>query len=198
MQGSKALNGVTVKRGVVYSCSHPAWIHETLCSAESCRRLMPELACELYATPDIVATMTVSDKSKFTKVVTLQRLAHPKRPRFEAIEQTELDQVLFMDGDTLFLKPVLELFNTLSLVDVAVATSHQWLHSKGARLGIYKILPKTPMTFPEWNTGILAVSMSEAFRAFTKEWSRWYAMCRQNAYHMDQASFRSTLAHSGL
>ena len=171
---------------------------ETLISAASCRRLMPSLECELYATSELVTSLSGAETELFTRLVTLESLLHPKRPRFEAIQYTELDQVLFMDGDTLFLRPVPELFNTLSLVDVAVAPSFQWLHSRGVSMGVYKLLPDTPITFPEWNTGVLAVRMSDRFRAFAQEWSRWYGLCRRNGYAMDQAAFRSTLAHSDL
>jgi hypothetical protein len=185
-----------IKRGVVYACSHPAWLSETVRSACSVRDLMPELERELYLPR---ATILPREQSAaFTKIVGLSALTHPRRPRFDAFQATELDEVIFLDGDTLLLSPVPDLFESLKFFDLAVAVGVQYLHSRGIKTDIYNFLPPVPLTFPEWNTGVLAVRMSHEFRLFVREWSRWFGLCRERGFGMDQAAFRSVLVHSKL
>jgi hypothetical protein len=157
---------------------------------------MPHVERELY----LPATASLKDpKGLFTRIVLLNSIEHLHRPRFEAMLRTELDQAIFMDGDTFFVLPVPELFETLDTHDLAVALDGaQHLHSSALKKGIYDKLPKVPGAIQEWNTGVLAVRMSEATRSFAQEWSRWFGKCRENGYSMDQAAFRSTLFHSNL
>ncbi len=83
-----------MKRGVVYALSHPAWLDETLMSAATVRRHMPELTRQLYVTRDLIDRVRSTDADHFTELVTLDVLAHPTRPRFESMLETNLDQAL--------------------------------------------------------------------------------------------------------
>lgn len=159
---------------------------------------MPEFEREFYL-PRAAAEHLPADMCEpFTKVVAIEVLTHPWRPRFSAIDMTTLDEAIFMDGDTLFVSPVPELFDTLKTFDVGVAAAPQYLHRKAVQAGIYELLPTVPVTIPEWNTGVLVVRMTEEFRAFSREWSQWFGLCRERGYGMDQAAFRGVLANSRL
>ncbi len=70
-----------MKRGVVYALSHPAWLDETLMSAATVRRHMPDLARQLYATRDLIDWVRSTDADHFTELVTLDAPAHPTRPQ---------------------------------------------------------------------------------------------------------------------
>jgi hypothetical protein len=182
-------------RGVVYACSHPDWLRETCTSAKSFKDVMPELERELY----IPAAWTPKDSAGlFTRIVPLQNVTYKHRPRYEAMLQTQLDQAIFMDSDTYFVLPVPELFDALEIADMAIAHDVQYLHTKGVELGIYDLLPKVSLAVPEWNCGVMCVRVNDTFRSFVKDWHRWFDVCREHGYHMDQAAFRSTLANSRL
>jgi hypothetical protein len=184
-----------MRRGVVYALSHPDWLNETLRSAQSCMRLMPDVERELY----LPWNSNLKDPhGLFTRIVKLERFRHPSRPRFDAALQTQLDQAIFIDGDTLFVMPVPEIFETLDAVDIAAAYDNQYFHSRGIKTGIYDKIPKVPITVREWNGGVIAMQMNDATRAFVTEWSDLFAECRKLGYSMDQAALRSVLFHTRL
>jgi hypothetical protein len=87
-----------VKRSVIYVLSHPAWLDETLKSAASVRRHMPDLARELYVTTDLIEQVRSEGADGFTELVAVDAPAFANRPRFESILETNLDQAVFLDG----------------------------------------------------------------------------------------------------
>lgn len=186
-----------MRYGVVYSCSRPEWLQETCQSAYSCKLAMPEVERELYL-PKMAAELFEDSVGLFTRIVFLDSLRFRHRPRFDAMLQTQLDRAIFMDGDTLFVGPVPELFETLETVDITVAQDSQYLHSHGVDTGIYDKLPKVPLTVREWNCGVLGMRMTEGVKSFIEEWIRLFDKSLQFGYTMDQAAFRSAFFHSPL
>jgi len=187
-----------MKRGIVYACSHLRWIDETVHSAASCRRHMPDLACQLFITEALKNEVGEGIREHFTDTIVIAEAGHPQRPRFEATLRTDLDQAIFIDGDTLFLSPVNELFELLDHVDIAMAQAPQYFSPKAAALGLFDIMPKVSLAQPEWNTGVIVARVDEAFHSMVHEWSALFEKCRAAGFSMDQASFRSALVTSRL
>ena len=187
-----------MKRGIVYACSNQRWMAETMRSAESCRRHMPDLARELYVTETLLKEAGEKIREPFTEVVVLAETTHPHRPRFEATLQTTLDQAVFIDGDTLFLSPVYELFDLLENFDIAASLAPQYLSPRAIAAGVFDLMPKVSQAQPEWNTGVIVARVDAAFRAMVREWSALFSKCRAVPFGMDQASFRSAATHSRL
>lgn len=185
-------------RGVVYACSHPAWFRETMQSAASCRRHMPNLARELYISRALHDEAGDRMTPFFSRIVALENVLHKHRPRFEAMQLCQLDEALFIDVDTLFLAPVEELFDVLRHFDVGVTPAPQLFNHKGVRGGVYDLLPAVSAAVPEWNGGFILARVTEAFRSFGRTWSTLFESCRAKGYHMDQAALRSALVNSSL
>ncbi len=193
-----SLGGSVVKRGVVYALSHPAWLDETLMSAATVRRHMPDLARQLYATRDLIDQVRSTDADHFTELITLDTLAHSHRPRFESMLETGLDQALFVDGDTYFVDQTYELFEVLELFDIAMAPAPQYFHPRSLREGIHDRLPRVSQALPEWNSGVIAANVTAACRDMVREWMRLFAICRAEKCHTDQPALRVALAMSRL
>jgi len=190
---------MTVKRGVVYALSHPAWLDETLRSAESVRRHMPGLARELYVTTDLIEPVRSEGADSFTELVAVDAPAFPNRPRFESMLETNLDQAVFLDGDTYFVDQVEELFELLTCFDVAAAPAPQYFHPLALRERIYERLPPAiSEALPEWNTGVIVANLTPDFGDMVREWMRLFAFCRAANYDMDQPAARCALAASRL
>jgi len=187
-----------LKRGVVYACSHERWFGEVLISAESCRQHMPDLAREIFITRDLHAAVGARLAGLFTQVIVLPEAGHRHRPRFEAALQTRLDEAIFIDGDTLFLGSVYELFDVFDHFDIAVALAPQYLSRQAVQLGVFDLLPKVAIAIPEWNGGVIAARVDDAFRAMVERWSALLTECVQVGFNMDQAALRSALVHSRL
>jgi len=187
-----------MKRGIVYACSHLRWFDETIVSAQSYRRHMPDLACQLFITEALLSEVGEGVREHFTDTIMIAEAGHPQRPRFEATLRTDLDQAIFIDSDTFFLAPVIELFELLDHVDIAVAQAPQYFSPKAAALGVFDKMPKVSVAQPEWNTGVIVARVDEKFHRMVQEWSVLFEKCRAVGFSMDQASFRSALVTSRL
>src|SRR6185295_20003975 len=66
--------GFMKNRGIVYACSHEAWLEETSRSALSAKGVMPHLERELYIAENIIPADRTILESAFTRIVPLQWL----------------------------------------------------------------------------------------------------------------------------
>ena len=168
---------------------------ETLRSATSFERQMPLLRREIVVTAELD---TAEVRARFDSVRVVSSPRHAHRPKFEAMLECELDQALFIDGDTWLVEPIDELFDVLAQFDVALAPAPQYLHPKAAALGVYERLPPVSTALPEWNGGVLLAHISDRFRRFVLRWSELFELCQHTGFAMDQPSLRAALAHSDL
>jgi len=187
---------MTMHKGIVYACSDPQWAKETIVSAFSARRHMPNVELEFYATVDVIETLTKDQQKIFSRLEVIDRPSFMNRPRFEAMERTELDAAIVIDGDTLFLENVEELFDITLNFHLAAIVAPYTTHPHVEKAGLAKKLPSAPASLPEMNAGVLVCRKSEELDEFVKEWLRLFTICKDNKYHMDQAGFRVALANS--
>ncbi|MEJ0012501.1 MAG: hypothetical protein WDM94_07730 [Bauldia sp.] len=186
------------KRGIVYACSNERWFGETLVSAESARHHMPDLGRHMFITRDLNSRVGDRLKGLFTDIVVLDAAEHAHRPRFEAALRAEVDEGIYIDGDTLFLAPVYELFDILGPFDIGLAAAPQYISPLGVRMGIPKLLPKTPDAIPEWNGGLMVARADDGFRRFVTDWIALFAQCAKVGFELDQPALRVALVRSGL
>lgn len=186
------------KRGIVYACSHPDWVPETIRSAQSFATHMADIERHFYAPPVLIEKFRARLEPAFSRLIPLERLTFSHRPRFEAMLRAEFERTIFIDGDTLLLKPVYELFDVLNHFDVGAAIAPHLFHPQALQKGVYDLLPRVSAAVPEWNTGVLVVRKSEAIRAFLKNWARQFEQCVRGGFMLDQPSFRSAIVTSGL
>ncbi len=187
-----------MRRGVVYACSHLDWIAETVRSSLSFAKHMPDIERHFFVPARLLQQCHEDLGEAFTKIIGLDRIAYVHRPRFESMLRVELDQIIFIDGDTLLLAPVYELFEVLEQFDIAVTIAPHLFHPKAVAGGVYDMLPKVSMAMPEWNGGLLVAKKSDRFRQFVVAWDALFYKCVNRGYLLDQASLRSALATSDL
>jgi hypothetical protein len=185
-------------KGFVYACSHDDWLEEALRSALSVKKVMPDVERELYITENLIPANKTILESAFTKVVPLQRVSFPHRPRFDACLMTTLDRPVFIDGDTFVLEPVYELFEVLDDFDIALCIDPQLHHPKAIDSNLHSFLPSVSMAVPEFNAGLIVANNTEKFRNFIKSWMQLFKICLTRQYAMDQVALRVALAKSDL
>ncbi|HVY19598.1 MAG TPA: hypothetical protein VHA70_05905 [Bauldia sp.] len=186
------------RRGIVYACSSERWFPEVLVSVESARHHMPDLSRHLFLTRDLNAKVASQLKGLFTDVVVLDHAEHDHRPRFEAALRAEVDEGIYIDGDTLFLAPVYELFDILGPFDIGLAAAPQYISPLAMRMGVIDRLPKTPIAIPEWNGGLMVARADDGFRKFLADWMALFADCMKMGLRLDQPALRVALVRSGL
>ncbi len=185
-------------RGIVYACSNERWFPEVLVSAESARHHMPDLRRHIFITKDLNAKVGGQLTGLFTDVVVLDVAEHEHRPRFEAALRADADEAIYIDGDTLFLAPVYELFDILGPFDIGLAAAPQYLSPLAIRSGIPALLPKTPLPIPEWNGGLMVARADDRFRKFVTDWIALFAACMKVGFRLDQPALRAALVRSDL
>ena len=185
-------------QGFVYACSQDTWLEEAIRSALSVKKVMPDIERELYITENIFPVNRKILESAFTKVVSLQEINFPHRPRFESFLMTTLDHAVFIDGDTLILEPCYELFQVLDDFEIALCLAPQLHHSKAIKSNLHSFLPFVSMAVSEFNGGLIVAKNTEKFRNFVKIWMQLFRICLSREYGMDQASLRIALAKSDL
>jgi hypothetical protein len=187
-----------MRKGVVYACSNLNFIGETIRSALSFAKYMPDIERHCFISPQLVDHCRDDFCSAFTKIISLERVEISHRPRFESMLLAELDRTIFLDGDTLLLAPVYELFEILDLFDIGATIAPPLFQPHAVENDVYGFLPKVSMAIPEWNAGLLVARNTTQFREFVKTWIDLFSRCIQRDYHFDQAALRSAIATSKL
>ena len=168
--------------GVVYVATGEPYVREAAASARSVReRGGPYPIC--LVTDD--ASARGADRSLWDDLVVLES------PRYRYDDKIELlrapyDRVLFLDTDTEVLAPLADVFRVLDRFDIAV---HQ------TEFGTWYDLPGVPKSFPEFNSGVLAIKKNDAVGELFESWRRWYDELLYIG-RFDQISFRKAVYHS--
>lgn len=189
------------ERGAVYGVSGLPWLRETLISAASLRRQMPELPLELHinrATCELLPD-GVALESFFNFISESESFPHWRGPKFAALRSTRFVNSLYRDGDTYVTARLDELFELLDRFDIAAMPAPQRIHRRALACGLYEMFPPVPAAFPEYNDGVMPFRRSRLVGEF---FDHWRALVEQGleakGYRMDQATFRVALYHSGL
>jgi hypothetical protein len=176
---------MSANRAFVYVATGEAYGAEAMRSAESLRRWHAEARIVL------VTDVPPGTSTPFDDVCV------PSGP----IEHTPIDKVLaygvpaerivFLDTDTFVLDDLSPIFDLLDRFDLAVLqdVNRGWNYQ----------LPGVPLTFSEFNTGVIGFRKSPAMESFFHEWRAEYERLRKDpGFVSDQPSFRSVLYRSDL
>ncbi len=101
------------------------------------------------------------------------------------------DRVVFLDTDTHVTDDLSPMFEVLERFDIAVLqdVNRGWNYQ----------LPRVPLTFSEFNTGVIAFRRNARVERFFQDWREEYNRLRKDpGFVSDQPSFRSTLYKSDL
>lgn len=178
------------RRAYVYVATGAPYVVEAVHSAESLRRVHPQARICLV-TDEAPAERGPFDDIRLTTSV-VRRMPIDKALACEI----DADQVIFLDSDTYIVDTIEEIFDLLTRFDLAV---YQDPHPGGN----YE-LPGVPITFSEFNTGVIAFNNNERVKTFFRDWREnyervWEELAAQGqAPGNDQAAFRYTLFHCNL
>lgn len=171
-------------RGFVYVATGSGYLEEARRSALSLRKHHPEIPICLITDHAIVA------EEPFTDIVTRQDVEHRPVDKLLAVA-APYARCVFLDTDTLVLGDLEPLFAVLDGFELAALpdVNRGW---------DYK-LPGVPLTFSEFNTGVIAFRNEPAVQEFFREWRRHYdELLRDQNLVNDQPSFRRAIFQSRL
>ena len=190
-----------MNKGVIYGVSGLPWLEETLVSAHSLRSVMPELPRSLTidkTTLDLVSH-TLDLKNYFTDIQVIDSVFHWRSMKFLAIKSSPYQQTLFLDGDTLIIDRLDELFTLLDWFDIAAAEEKQKALKRYEDAPIIPLFDPVPITFPELNTGVMVFNNTPAIQEMFDKWIALYerGLVEVEFIH-DQGAFRNAIYYSDL
>ena len=138
-------------------------------SAASLKSVMPDLPITVFSQFPI-------ESPNFDKVIRVEGSQDGFYDKTLFIQQTPYERTLFVDADIYVVEPVPELFTILDQFDFA-ATHEEYLNTDWWNR--YP-RPDIPLSFPEFNTGILAYKRSAQMESVLKDWSELYRLFLEN------------------
>ena len=162
-------------------------------SAETIKKFYPDFSASLYTDMDqkMLEERKKIDLSIFNNIFKIEE-GHI-RNKFDAMINTTYERTLYLDNDTLLLKPILnDMFKVLDRFDIAVT------HAPLAR--VVTPLPTVPVAFPEMNGGVLLFKNNEKVNVLLKSWeNNWKNKTIETRRgHRDQPYLRKLLWESDL
>jgi hypothetical protein len=171
--------------GFVYVATGVGYLPEAVRSAESLRRHHPEVPICL------ITDHPPENQGPFTEVRRpVGAVRYTPMDKVLAYEAT-YDRIILLDTDTFILDDLTPVFRMLKKFDLALLqdVNRGWNYE----------LPDVPMSFSEFNTGVVAFRKTRQVADFFAAWSREYDKMREEyGFIANQPSFRRTLFHSDL
>ncbi|WP_272010745.1 putative nucleotide-diphospho-sugar transferase [Roseovarius sp. ZX-A-9] len=173
-------------RGVVFVATGARYIACAEAAARSVRRHMPDVPIALFTD---AGQLGLSLSGVFDPVIELESVHH--RSKVDCLMNSPFERTLFLDADIRVLEDVGELFDLLDRFDVAMAHAHA--RNRDATRAVWKYA--LPDSFPQFNTGVIAVRRNPQTQALLKNWSDSY---KKAGFRKDQVTLRELLWASDL
>jgi hypothetical protein len=187
---------------VVYVATGEQYIREAAASLKSLWRHNAGVPVTMYVDSVSRASRVQLDVPSPPREDLLEILRHPD-PRYSwsdkpiALSQVPYERVLYLDTDTRICGSVMEIFDLLTVFDLAAAHAPIRLDPRQPPAFAKQI----PAAFPELNTGVVAFRLTTAVADFLEEWRHIHLDLVQSTDQAnvgDQAAFRVALFNSRL
>lgn len=151
-------------QGAVYIITQdPRYLGLLLTSAGSLKRAMPHLPITVFSQFPVKSDL-------FENVIAVEASDEGLYDKTRLMREVPYDRTLFIDADTYVVEPIPELFTVLDHFDCALTheeyVNTDWFNRYNR--------PDIPASYPEFNTGIMALKRSEKMDHFLQEWDRLY------------------------
>jgi hypothetical protein len=150
--------------GVLYATAGEKHTHEAVQSAESVRRLMPEIPIVIWTDrPDLLPD------GLFQKI---HRLDHPTfttMDRMLPMLNTPFEKTLYLDSDTLLLEPVEELASVLDRCEIAYTQAPRRRCCFRAGCGFD---PTIPEWFVQPGAGVILYRLTDTIKRVLADWAK--------------------------
>jgi hypothetical protein len=186
---------------VVYVAWTRACAEESLVSAESARRAMPDIAIYLKVGGSITSTASLAAMGKrwsvFDRVVRVRDMEATFADKFRFLAGVEEEKVLYLDTDTYVVSGLREAFDLLGRFDMACA--HAPCRFADEFRPDDPRLPRVPMAFPELNSGVIfcrnSIKVRRLFRTCREIHAGWAS---RGKHTPDQPALRCALWESRI
>lgn len=180
------------RRGFVFSATGDQYVDEAV---QSARRLR-----ELHAEEKGIALFTgrTDVEGPFTHVLSLDPPSHDRTDKIGAMLASPFEETIFLDTDTYAVENLSEIFDLLSVFDIAAAHAPGRVKREGESGWHVYHAQDVPPSFPAYNTGVVGFKKSGHVGDLFQRWLNRYKEASRDADQQvqDQPAFREVLFHS--
>lgn len=178
-------------RGILYIAFGNGFVEEALMSLRSLRRYMKD-------TPVCFMTDRSDKLQDLNDPYTISVQIGPQhiRSKVDFVYHTPFHKTLYLDSDTVVVRDISDIFETLGRFDVAV--THDYARK---RLKYSKTVPeyaRIPYAFSEVNGGVFGYCATESTHRFLSLWREYFYKYFRETNGWDQVSLRIALWESGV
>lgn len=173
--------------GVIYVAQGAGYLDLAIASARSLRALTPGLPIDLFCSEPVPGELLGG--AVFDQLQPIPDGA--PRAKIACMPLSRFERTLFLDCDTLVVKPLGDLFQILDRFELALAHDVRRI-SALVREGY---AAETPYAFPQLNTGVLLYRRSAATQGFFADWARRYL---EAGLARDQVTFKDLIWSSDI
>ncbi|WP_165589407.1 putative nucleotide-diphospho-sugar transferase [Cognatishimia activa] len=146
-------------------------------AARSLRRIHADAAIDLYSDQEIIDPI-------FEKVHAVSK--DTTRPKMEALRRSRFDRTIYLDCDIMVVADIQDLFRALDKYEFMAA------HARGSNMALSRrpFTKHIPVSFPQVNTGVIAIRKSESTSDLMRKWDDEFS---QSGDKLDQPYLRKLL-----
>jgi len=169
-------------RGVLYIAFGQYYVDEAIHSANSLKRLMPEIHVTLFT--DLPVSEPCFDAVRGIEV-------RHKRAKVDYLRESPYAETLYLDSDTEVRLPFSDAFLLLERFDIAAAQSLGRKSSNFSKK--VREYDEISHAFPEYNSGVIFFRRGPTMDAFFDLWREKFYAYEKESKGRDQLSFRLAL-----
>lgn len=184
---------MTNSAGILYIAFGDSFTKEGVMSYLSLRRYMHDVkVCFMTDRTDLLDQHVADDKNL---IVTKIQPTHI-RSKVDFVSKTPFKRTLYLDSDTLVVRDLSDIFDSLDRFDVAL--THDFARKRKKYADIIPEYAKIPYSFSEVNGGVFAYEMNERTEKFLKLWNHYFYKYYNQTSGWDQVSLRISLWESDV
>jgi hypothetical protein len=187
MVSISSMNDTQETHGVLYVATGKKYIQSAIRSARSVRKHNPGFQIHLFANWEECGVDFNHSREPFTSIESID--APHSRSTVDYSIRTPFDRTLYLDTDTRVLDDISPLFDLLDRFDIAAAHAPNRI----TRLMNWRV--PVPISFPQFNCGVLLYKRSEKVMKFLQDWIDAF---HQAGFLSDQITFRELVWLSDL
>jgi hypothetical protein len=177
--------------GILYIAFGDSFTKEGVMSYLSLRRHMTDVkVCFMTDRVDLLNSYLVSDVNLIVNKIQPRHI----RSKVDFVSKTPFKKTLYLDSDTLIVRDLSDIFDSLDRFDVAL--THDFARKRKKYADIIPEYNEIPYSFSEVNGGVFAYSMNERTEKFLQLWHHYFYKYFDKTNGWDQVSLRISLWQS--
>jgi len=179
------------QNGVLYIAFGDSFTKEGIMSYLSLRRYMPNLnVCFMTDLPQLLNDHINKDQNLIVYKIKPQHI----RSKVDFVGMTPFEKTLYLDSDTLIVRDISDIFDSLDRFDVAL--THDFARKRKKYADVIPEYANIPYCFSEVNGGVFAFVKNDKTKEFLDKWKHYFYKYFNVTSGWDQVSLRISLWES--